>query len=309
MLGSRKKMLCCLVLFLFVFHNAAKPLIKTSSRDCRACQTHQQRQVPPCECKDGYCTLDQECCPINDKTTLPVNTSFESMKQYMQCHDRFIRQPLYDPLGIEDAYYMVSLCPANWTTDRRFQKEIATNCSTLKHFPPASDPVTGISFRNVFCAVCHGVNISSLLVWQTRLYDCWSPSDISNTTVITLNLINSLCSKCSYIPPDHDTVRTNLQWCIPVVSKCQISNSFQQTADKPMRFTPKFYNLNELCVNGPIKPTHQQRFSSTIYKNYDCALCNGINPSDTTCWNHRVDGLTDIQRCTGPISGFIVGVF
>ncbi|XP_013391996.1 uncharacterized protein LOC106160040 [Lingula anatina] len=56
-------------------------------------------------------------------------------------------------------FWMIKACPGNW-----FDDEIRENCenpnSTIEArlIVPVSDPVSGFTFRNSFCAMCHGVN-------------------------------------------------------------------------------------------------------------------------------------------------------
>ena len=209
----------------------------------------------------------------------------------MDCHSRY-KELL--PKAIGDAYYMVSSCPSNWTNDTEFANSISFNCSssTFSEFPPVSDPTTGITYRNEFCAICHRLDTSSTLTWPTKL-SCQSDfkAVMAETAEenITLDLIRSFCQFCSFDPPDNSSaVMNNLRWCVPIISSCKpysiVSNLYNET---------EYETITDACVNGKYDPICEGPNATSIinykaiYKNLECARCNLASISSLTCPNLR----------------------
>ena len=303
MLGSSASVLfliiCCITHGICLISREKEPQDNNPRvpESCKIC--HQSyRKTSSCECRGSYCTLDADCCPKNSTvSTSTASESAQSMSNYMQCQKRFL-SAIVNPVLVGDAYYMVSLCPANWTTDYKYQEEIGLNCSTSGGFPPISDPVTGTTFKNVYCAICHGANISNLIAWQTSLLSCQPSLKMGN---ITLDRIHSLCTRCSFIPPRNSNIRKNLRWCIRVVSNCQ---SFLYNESEYTR-------LNGACLKSPFEPVYQKSslgfndVHESIYKNFNCALCNGQIIDDLVCQYPGISSVVDLERCTGFMAPYI----
>ena len=228
-------------------------------------------QIQECKCDNITCTLDNDCCPIIPSNSGPPNEHFnEISSDFIRCQSTELTPKPSAYIG--DSYYMVSSCPSAASSTDTDYIYLAKNCTELKHFPPATDSSTGIIFRNIFCAICHGFDFSSMLIWRTNVI-CF----ISQQQNITIEMFNESCVRQSYSPPKNSIIREQIKWCIPVVANCASSAEIENS--------PKF-NVATLCRNGPFIPVlrSSQFNENLIYKNIFCAMCNGAstiyNPID-----------------------------
>ena len=286
---------------------------------CSTCGQSSELKDPNtliCQC-DDFCGFYGDCCPDAElPTQTPViRESLETALSYIECKSRYVS--LLD-IAVGDSYYMVSSCPANWTTDESFALSIERNCSFSEsaefvEFPPVSDPSTGITYRNEFCAICHSVDTAQALVWPTRLRCNGDFENVSQTEEVTIELLRSYCSACSFdIPPGaNNKIRETLRWCIPVDKpSCppySSSNGLNET---------NYDKLVDSCINGDYNPIHEANPFlppgipyETIYRNLDCALCKGVPEFFLDCLypsNNSNDTDSDF-RCTDVRGEFIIG--
>ena len=238
-------------------------LFLTVVRSCNICHSIGVQRIPiHCTCDNVTCTLDKNCCPLVTDGYLdytPKKEFPQDLSEFMKCQS--ILQVNSEPVHVGDAYYMVSVCPDDSSAmDVQYHEEISSNCTKFTEFPPVSDLSTGLTFKNIFCAVCHGVNISSLLTWQTNVVCTFDQQG----NITSMNLLKSMCTRCSFQLPKALT-DNDLQWCIPVISHCRNSTKQSQMIDV-------------LCNDGPFRPVYEKSCSTFIrlYKNFFCALCNEV---------------------------------
>ena len=287
------------------------PTLPCENSTCQSIPT-QDEGVRLCRC-DEYCSSYGDCCPDAQVPSTPsISEDVRYLINHMDCQSRY-RELLPEAVG--DAYYMVSSCPSNWTNDTEFANSISFNCSSssFSEFPPVSDPTTGITYRNEFCAICHRVDTSSTLTWLTRLL-CQSSFEmvISETAPenITLDLIRSNCPRCAFDPPNNKTVTDNLRWCLPVQSTCKpftlVSFQYNET---------EYEMLVDSCINGDYNPIHQKQSvpfflsNEAIYRNLDCANCNLAEPFTLECQylSNSTNDTNSDSRCTNVDGQFILG--
>ena len=281
---------------------------------CRSLPLKDPDTLIICQC-DKLCGFYGDCCPDAElPTQTPViSESLETALPYIQCKSRYVS---LQGIAIGDSYYMVSSCPANWTTDESFALNIEESCSSSEsaefvEFPPVSDPSTGITYRNEFCAICHSVDTAQALVWPTRLRCDGEFENIS----LTLDYLRSYCSTCSFdIPPGaNNKIRETLRWCIPVDKpSCPPYSSFSGNFNET-----DYDKLVDSCINGDYNPIHKANSfqpldvpDEVIYRNLDCALCKGESDFSLTCMypsNSSKDTNSDF-RCTDIKGDIIIGM-
>ena len=226
-----------------------------------------------CRC-DDHCQVYGDCCPNYIPIFLPpvIDESLRSAAPYMECQNRYKEKPT---IVVGDAYYMVSSCPLDWierTIDVQFAEHIAENCASttpeFDDFPPVSDYLTGITYKNEFCAACHNVHNLALLIWSTKLTCNGTFRDLLSTRNITFDEFRFYCSRCSFDPRTIPLII--LRWCIPLTRNCSESENDDKT-------------LVDNCINGAYDPISQLIPIEKVYKNVDCAKCNGVSEIALGC--------------------------
>ena len=289
-------------------------VIESTDPGCKTCNSPPSKikDILVCNC-DDQCSTYRDCCPDAPLFFAPPNISdnLRSAIQYMTCQKRYKSLPA---IAVGDAYYMVSSCPANWTSDIEFAQSVSNNCtsSAFEDFPPVSDPPTGITYRNEFCATCHNVNTATVLTWSTRLICQGDFANISQTQNITLELIQQYCPRCTFDPPNNTMIMDTLRWCIPVESPPQCQPFNPSIFDNETEYNS---SVNS-CVNGDYHPIFQRAPFlpdnipyEKIFRNSDCARCNGVPEFVLVCVypsNSTIDTNSDL-RCTNTDGQFIIG--
>ncbi|CAH1780428.1 unnamed protein product, partial [Owenia fusiformis] len=276
-----------------------------------------------CYC-DSKCAANKDCCfdyaktcrnggedliEITDDNTnkgppeTPVDTQ-ESAKeydtsQYEECVET------YEKYDQPRQYKMVSRCPPH-TQDPMVIRlcTIASLRSSLSGFVNVGQvPVyinqTGETFKNVFCAVCHGYELDDVVLWSLR-YECMGGGTAETLQTrelwrIRLLIITSCeprddetkrCHTCRLvtIPPDDVALRQ----CHHHVDECHAR--YVPTAYKQLR---DLYLLNDMCLkysapvilqtNDGIMNDSVDTSRQVIYKNIHCAMCNGGDPHKLGC--------------------------
>ena len=203
----------------------------------------------PCRC-DSVCNVYNDCCPNYDGSTSDdIPHHLREIHHLLQCESVLVSDDEVD--GINEAYYMISSC----TVD-------GSSCGESVGLPPVTDVSKRLTYRNMYCAVCSGVSISSVVVWSTVLV-C---DDVIYDNV-TIEVLRDHCSTCSYT---QDTIE-DVRWCIPTVDDCD---------------TQQYNN----CTDGHYDPVTA---NNTVYRNSYCAQCNGHYTQD--CFTLQSSSIGD--RC------------
>ena len=234
------------------------------------CQPSPPSTEPSCWC-DEICSVYDDCC--FDVTNISSSVEEQIYTEYMHL---FLK-----PRDQGDAYYMIDKCPFNWTADEEYEASVGNNCTTLTTLPPVSDSTTGITYRNEYCAICHNINTTSLLIWQTRLRCAGIFENVIEMEPITIETILEYCTICAFDPPNNTLVLDILRWCIPVVSDCPQYNSTIHTKFN----STEYLQLNNSCINGLYEPIYVPKYEQSfllnesyteVYRNLQCAECNGL---------------------------------
>ena len=213
-----------------------------------------------------------------------IDTNSHILHRYIKC------TPVTVENGKHVSYLMVSGCPEDVPDELIEYKYKCLNPSVPTKTNSQYILIRSIVimdnhiFRNIYCAYCHGINISnpkyltpSVICDQTNVGDLlkvfhkgWPDT------------LETFISQCDWFHAYHgkDSVLTELDHylCPPVnnyITQC--NHSLNNTIDK-------FESLNNACMLyisnmaslSSLQSSAENVGSLTLYKNAHCALCNGI---------------------------------
>ncbi|XP_072046864.1 uncharacterized protein [Amphiura filiformis] len=221
-----------------------------------------------CHC-DKACTFFDDCCvDYEDECSHDQHGEFQNMlkSRDLVTTDRqcvTVEERVIDPDVIivsNDSYWMVSRCSKNLgVVGKKCQEPV---CNDTLSTVPVIDSF-GITYRNVYCAVCHNVRTSELTAWETTLDCAYLPIDLNGINM------NFLCSAC------------RLTLNPPVAArKCE-----------PRMLSGCVSEADEAFKGGCEAYTGMIDVSGRIYKNPHCSLCS-VNNKDITFDEYNVN-------CTG----------
>ncbi|XP_071815650.1 uncharacterized protein [Apostichopus japonicus] len=166
-----------------------------------------------CSCHPA-CELFQDCCYntiekshrcSNDTDTeIFLSEVLPEMRDYFQCATDVISQK---------KYWMVSKCPDTWTgpnecdiTGDDIDITVGRLEDNLSGIPVLSRK--GLTYRNFYCALCHGEDLSDLSPWSFEAQDCEDSDIFETATNLTVKdqifLLRGHCQSLSFLPPsDH----------------------------------------------------------------------------------------------------------
>ena len=228
-----------------------------------------------CHC-DVACKYFNDCC--YEYSQLGVYKEDQLKELHMTFESRGIERPDWRCHGKGDkGYWSVSRCDKDLgvITDKCHYPI----CNDTLSFVPVTDP-EGITYRNVYCAVCHGVEVSSLMAWKVEA-DCGPDFrqhlQGSNTTVPDASIVCNECKLTSRVPKTFLKSPITSRKCVPdVVSMCDRITDHTEAQRSCDAYTA--------IVN----------VGGTIYRNPHCFMCNS---NETTLQNYTLtcdDG--DIPR-------------
>ncbi|GFT95653.1 probable G-protein coupled receptor Mth-like 3 [Nephila pilipes] len=190
--------------------------------------------------------------------------------------------------------YVYQKCPRNWNdeftkgmceTEALERERLKMTFNHLQDLPVQSE-TTNIFYRNIYCAVCNGD--TRLVKWETYLY-CNGDSersgdsflddpDFSNAVYVprTMNFrrvkVNGRLRNCQINVKRFDlpNLVTNYgaRLCKPVINTCPVGTD-SDIKSKCNAYTSYIYRVP--------KPGRE------IYKNFHCALCNGVPIENLSC--------------------------
>ena len=129
-----------------------------------------------CRC-DRRCALYNDCCQDYWENcvkqdvgeTQPITASVYS--PYVSCLTQQDSEDKY--YAYTDSYWAVTRCPEHWTFSdevRGFCEDVGLNSE--RFFSLYGSGPDGTVFRNIYCAMCHGVDVGTLKMWSSGVYLC-----------------------------------------------------------------------------------------------------------------------------------------
>lgn len=206
-----------------------------------------------CFC-DEHCMVFRDCCADYEQACLSIvnqNSSRSLNAELWQCNNHI------DGVHGANGVWMISACPANWTQD-----DIAVNCTgNMQHmsgnchdFAPVTD-MRGNTYKNRFCALCHGVQTDT-----SQLYNVQNTKNASGPIPIN-------CSLVKWKPPSGVPRR----YCLEVTRN-------ELCFNKSSRF-----EVYSGCLSRPPGIVMDSKANSKLYFNRFCALCSGVALDNITC--------------------------
>ena len=238
-----------------------------------------------CHC-DENCQLTQDCCPDYLKTCKP-NTISQQERDKWQCvsdlwYKTSIKRPWYDwsyNLPRIKGHAMISSClncPQKLQEDCSRELDSEIDAGKI----PVEGP-DGHTYKNKFCALGNGIKPEDIKTWGYELL-CKKAKLYNETKKIQeiINCIQNESQNCLsqdreyleincigyYAPPLNITKRHAV--CSPVKT-CPQTPDFNITALKYAELSQKCHAYMRVVFH-----------SGTYYKNFHCALCYGIEPTD-----------------------------
>ena len=215
-----------------------------------------------CRC-DHLCMIYGDCC-VDYETQCRNQTPNQEALDL----ERFIR--ILDlnetsfsciaPNEDDEGFLMISTCPHNFK-----DSEIANNC--MEPMDSAYDRIPVIiggklTFRNVFCAICNGIDVQNVSTWDVIYYcerdDFRQFYEVSRNTELTssFTFLKTHC-QLSITPPK--TLLGSLgRACYPGVKDC----------------TDKLHEAYEACKSYFALIYYNDSGHDLFFKNPHCALCN-----------------------------------
>ncbi|XP_038051846.1 uncharacterized protein LOC119724729 isoform X2 [Patiria miniata] len=215
-----------------------------------------------CKCDDA-CAFFDDCCYDYHSNCHPASDWTEAkMKgvaiQYYSC----VWMPgqsgkyRYQYFG----WALVSFCPESWDVSfiRENCEKMASDDDVIGSLPVYDSE--GAVYKNVFCAICHGVEPAHLQKWNANLeyeYDQSGSTTFDSRFNVTID--GTPTGRYVYEPPGNNSLGTARTCPARTVSSC----------------SPQFANttLEAACLDY-FAPLH---LNGSHYKNPHCGMCNGLN--------------------------------
>jgi len=212
-----------------------------------------------CKC-DQYCQFFLDCC---EESPPAINSSMLELVSLptdvnLGCGSVLINSSL-PVVRLNQAFYMVSSCPGSWLDPVNLT--ISANCSTADPSdPPMSDIVTGLVYRNEYCALCNGA----------RELAAWPPQLACSKDVLSFNSteIQEECYSVSFSPPDHVKALLPPRSCVPHVTSCL---PYAELASRGL--SEERYSIIQAGCESDHMDLVRGITSGVIYRNRDCASC------------------------------------
>lgn len=221
-----------------------------------------------CSCDKQNCDVFDSCCP----DTLEYIPSVEESqsKVQMTCGSTQLRpnEPGQIMSTSDWTVKMFQNCPINYpniTVVHACEKKIDQNTANTE--VPVTDTTTLYTYRNRFCALCHGVSDSDMKFWRARIscvHGTFQPSKVDDVfkeiyNTETCNVLYNAANIDSFVPTR----------CQEVISECNVTGLW------------KTYDpfIEQACLAYSYVYDHS-------YKNVFCYMCNtGDSIAPVVCSN------------------------
>ncbi|XP_071164871.1 uncharacterized protein [Mytilus edulis] len=200
------------------------------------------KQLNICEeCDRSIGCSATNCCP-----------DIELSRQKVKCESDIIYSS--EPDEITSGYRMLSTCPKN---TRSTLNELCVKRRSIQQRiqnAPVTSKLTGMSFRNKFCALCN--NETDFIQWDVDIiHTCNGASEYLTAKDVLETIINKKCGLIKYQPGTIDVMQCNNS-DISLIHTCNITGTWL-----------KFNKDIEFACNK-----FENRFK--YFKNIFCYICN-----------------------------------
>ena len=261
---------------------------------CRSCQemcsSTASNDSALCKC-DADCQVFSDCCSdYTPSSSCPI-TQLPPLQDgvMLDCISTFLN-PNISVLADNEAFLMVSTCPDSWKeTVGSITAENCTSPNFTTVQPPVTNTVTGMLYRNEYCALCNGVR--ELVAWQTNLvcnqgvYNLLTSQNISEIVLNEPDIFQRECQMCAFQTPSIITLGNTApkrsrnfmsigpRSCFPRVSLCLPRTLLEIKTRNPIG-VETYARMKDKCTSGMLDLV-RGTISGVLYRNVDCAVCNG----------------------------------
>ena len=213
-----------------------------------------------CFC-DSSCEFFRDCCADFDQYCsssgiLPQGAANPDDSGLWECVSG------YNSFTKAAGVWMISSCPSNWSQidiKESCSKDLLPSFDNFKDNVPVSDR-TGKTYKNRYCAQCHGFNLTELKFYNFQL-DCDVPVPKKYKRKQILSFLSTFCDRPFWRPPEGAIRR----YCHSVEPNHHCSD-----ISLPSKVQQK-------CVNGSLRLVYQTAgFIQRTFFNPYCALCSFV---------------------------------
>ncbi|XP_062574134.1 uncharacterized protein LOC134235970 [Saccostrea cucullata] len=233
--------------------------------------TTQKMACSECSCRED-CYRKSNCCP----SVVHLNNTNDSIKVNDQliCTQTEFKAPgfSYNETG-GNMYWMIATCPPSYPN-----KDILNNCTQnvsltsnrdVSFYRPVTSAATNETYKNVFCALCHGENRNAIIRWKMFVETDVQKSilDVRETEEKLFELMASsnIDVGVVFLPPD--SFKNHTETCFTdYISSCNVSGLWT-AYDQVTREACEDTNLISIFTD-----------CTDLYKNVYCAICNQRDP-------------------------------
>ena len=230
---------------------------------------------------DGQCFCDDRCSYYNDCC------HGNSQEAGTDVHvNELVTTSVCERLG-NQSMYVVKSCPADYPVgDVLSYCEGDPTSEDLLQRLPVTESQYGVTFKNIYCAVCHEYSTRDVIFWTMEVecllrkikkkkkmkskskdrYDIMPKSTGNNTSNATYRDVTKKCLGYDYYFTEPENIPT-LRRCLPKLTKT-CTDTWQNDT------------ILSQCEQGPQATVYLGLFP---YRNIYCAMCNGVNANDGLC--------------------------
>ena len=220
-----------------------------------------------CFC-DRNCVFFKDCCADFDQYCSSsgiseVDTNNPDDNGLWECISR------HGSFSKAAGIWMISSCPRKWTQvdiKERCGRDLIPSYDNLKDNVPVIDG-EGKTFKNRYCAQCHGLNLTDLTFYNFEL-DCDVPVPKEYERKEILSFVSAFCDRPLWRPP----VQATRRYCHRVRPNLNCNDNSLHP------------NVQQKCLNGSLGLVYQTGGSDkTTFFNPYCAICSRLKTTELRC--------------------------
>lgn len=222
-----------------------------------------------CSCHQG-CQLFNDCC---HDVEAYYERCFTTTYERSETNTHLVQfDCIEDELSLNN-YWMVATCPSDWTG--------VDNCSGLDTVGrldngleaiPVFSTTTGVTFKNVYCAICNSELLDDLQTWS--LYgDCLWSIQQNRSRSETIEVLTESCLNTRLAPPKDQWMSNN--YFVPCLSP-YIENMISSCPDTYIESTVANESIINLC-NDAFAPL---TVNNITFRNNYCTVCYFLASED-----------------------------
>ncbi|KAK7493267.1 hypothetical protein BaRGS_00015393 [Batillaria attramentaria] len=223
------------------------------------------------------CGMNEVQLCLTNMVTFPCDCSPQCASYGTCCSDRVpgrMTQAWSETTGcLEDKTYAMVRCPQSWG-DGDVRKACETGQGKYTVDEPVTDLSTNVTFRNAFCAQCHGVE--SYTAWEF------------NVSCAHFQFVLNAISREEFLQmADNDTRICTVKRTPPtplIPSACPVNDWFSLAVVGTCNVTGEWAtedydaDVEKNCLLYTRLVLWSTHYSGVTYQNLFCAVCNGVVP-------------------------------